>query len=700
MHRNSGLVPRCALFVMLVVLVQASLAHGQNLYGEQSPDARFSCPQVGGTSAVNVSTDFTLRFAGFAPNSPSRRPLKYRVLFKPALDPSGSWVTSAYQYQQCFDYLVGWDDPGWTEWIDYPVLGDHVELQFPGSPVNGYYIVALQVMDRSGAVSLGRGYNQQVGNFAVRAGYYRPDLTVTEPFLGQATASAYETAIAGGQRLNFSWSASAGQYCGQIASLRHGWDLVDPEDPYDPGWEVPPGLEARNRYASERQFDAGLHTFHLRVVDDAAQSRLFVWYLRVIPFVDPIYQLPLLVIDQVIDRNSSAWPSSDGRPLNDQVYRNAYWHFLAEGYGGVAGFNWARDWKNHTAAVTYEDLVAYKAVLCYAFADITQSMFKEFRQVGTAERFVWLTPYQQQGGNLMLVGGSSMESFLQLRSNYMVPMVFDTTEERMTIDGTDYVTGFGTRTNPDGSVIQRGPQMYPYATAGISALDWTAPITKFIYGRTILAGWDRNRLCAGLKGLVLPPAFKANHLVGFGALADTIFTDTEIDWRDAVAAAADTLSLFDQLAFPFGSDEFINANIGMRPTPFTPQECAGLEYAGVNAPSGMCVEPMYTGIARLDWMREQERARGDTNWPSSRYSAAELEEGCGTMALTGYEGQAMGSALTNGQVFGYLSYKSVPNKPSRKADVYWGFDPYRFDHAQTKQALRWVLEYFGLTINR
>ncbi len=41
----------------------------------------------------------------------------------------------------------------------------------------------------------------------------------------------------------------------------------------------------------------------------------------------------------------------------------------------------------------------------------------------------------------------------------------------------------------------------------------------------------------------------------------------------------------------------------------------------------------------------------------------------------------------------------LPDKPVQRADVYWGFDPYRFDNEGTKKAIRWVLEYFGLTIN-
>ena len=43
--------------------------------------------------------------------------------------------------------------------------------------------------------------------------------------------------------------------------------------------------------------------------------------------------------------------------------------------------------------------------------------------------------------------------------------------------------------------------------------------------------------------------------------------------------------------------------------------------------------------------------------------------------------------------------KMIADKPVRRADVFWGFDPYRFDTEDSRKAIRWVLQYFGLTIN-
>lgn len=662
------------------------------------PTSRVTFPSLGGNSAYAVPATVNIGWTGQDPDFELRTPTKVRFLWIPALDEDGNWITSAYQYQQHYHEVLSYEDPRWSVWLPYLPDEEDRYVSIPNQTVNQYYLFATQVQDTAGAVSVGFGYQAEVANVVVRNNVYRPDFVVSDPYLGLKSQSEWSSDIAGGQPLNFSWTATADPYNGNIISMRHGWDVVDVNDPNDPGWAVPPGLSEQNRRADERSFNEGLHTFVLRVEDDSNQVRVMKWTLRVIPFVAREFQLPLMVLDQIFDRNSNAWPSRDNRPLNDQLYRNAFWHFLAEGAGGVADINWARDWKDHSALVRYEDIVAYKAVLCYARAG-TQSVLNEFRPSGRTEKYVWLTPYQQQGGNLMLVGASSMESFLEV-ATYMTPLVFNTREDpSYTIFGRSYVAGFGTLTLPDGTIVQRGPRMYPYATAGIAALDWTSPTSKNIYGRANPTNVDRNRLCAGLKGLVLAPEFKSNHLIGPGVIPDTMFTDPEIDWRDPAAAAVDTLNLLDQQAYAFDNDEFVDANISPRTTPIIPQPCAGEEYENSNVPNGLCIEPMFTGIARIDWMREEQRSRGRIDWPQSRYDARELDAGCGPLALTEYEGQ-LSSARTNGRVFGYLSYKSVPTKQYKVADVYWGFDPYRFDHAGAKKAIRWALQYFGLQINQ
>lgn len=686
--------------VIVAGLMAVGLASAQDPSDGLVPTVRVVVPNLNSQSAKVMPPSFAVGLLGLDEDSSTGRPVQYRYLLVTAqydTTETGEprYIRTPFEYAAHGGDVLSWDDPDWSAWADYPEAPDpDPVIDVTSLADDVYYLMAMQVMDADGAVSVDLDYQLEVFNFWVVEGAFAPDVTICETYLGCPSASVVFNEIAGGQPLNFSWIASADAYGGEIVSYRHGWDLMDPDDPNDPGWAVPPGLAPENMFADERMFMDGLHTFTLRVEDSAHQVRLITWSLMVIPFVSLNNQLPLLVIDQTVDNNSNAWPDENGFPRDNEIYRNPYWQFLAEGSGGVSGFDWDRDWIDHTQQVSYADLVMYRAVLCYARFNTNQTMFQQFRPVNGQDKYVWLAPYQWRGGNYFQVGNASMDSYLEESPNYMIPIIFDSDETFYVIEGQTYIVGFGQKELPDGTLIPRGPTMYPYATAGITALDWTSPVTKTIYGRMNMARFDRKVDCVGLKGLVLDPDFRANHAVGAAAIADTFFTDMEIDWHDVVDAGSGNLDLFSN-TFHFRNDEFVNSNISPRTTPIIPQECL----SSPEAPGGMCVEPMFTGIARMDWMREYMWNEGDPDWPFSTYTDPELIDGCGPLGMTSYQDIPHSSALTNEQTYGYFSYKMIQDKPIRRADVYWGFDPYRFDQNETKKAIRWVLEYFGLQFN-
>ncbi|MBE0565670.1 MAG: hypothetical protein IH621_06935 [Krumholzibacteria bacterium] len=673
-----------AVAVLVPALMLATSARAQEA---AAPTVQVHLPGLTAQGPVLTAPTVTIGFTGADADGPTGLPTRVRFLFT-AAEIGGVPVATRADYDAHVDELIAWDDPVWSPWMPYPDEPAQAAVTFPMLEADRYYLFAVQVLDTLGAVSVGRGYAAEVAHIHVLAGFYRPEVVLNEYFMGSSTAPLRASSIAAGQPLNFSWTASAAAYGGDIVSCRYGWDLADPDDPNDPGWAVPPGDELR---APERIFNEGLHVFSLKVVDDSGQSTLRQWQLSVVPFVDVHNQLELLLIDQVVDANVNNWPDIDGNPMNDESYRNAYWHFLAEGSGGVQGFDWDRDRFDHRDLVGYADLVAYKAVLCYASSNVQQLMFGLLRPQNGVDRYNWLAPYQVGGGNLMLVGANSMESVLEALPNYMAPLFFETPEEIMAIGAQDFVVGFGRKTLPDGSEVLRGTTMYPFATAGLSVLDWTTSSTMRIYARPFtMMSADRRVDCVGLKALVIDDGFRANWAVAAGDLADTVFTEPTIDWQDAMYAAGGTLGIVHN-TFPFRGDEFVDANISSRTTSFGRQWCFG-------APDDRCIEPMVRGVARFDWLREYHWAEGDTGWPASAYSAAELDGMCGELALTAYDGQVRGSAKTNGQTYGWLSYKNVADKPGGQPDVYWGFDPYRFDHVQSKKMVRWVLDMFGLDV--
>lgn len=666
------------------------------------PTCRVVYPNLSSQSSSRVPPSVNIGWIGTDTDFDLGVPTQVRFLWKSAQYDTTDlgeprYIRTPFEYNLHRGEVLDFEDPEWSDWRGYDALDADRRVQFPDQPVGDYFLFAVQVRDTAGAVSIGMDYAKEVANVRINSGFF-PAVTLSEPFLGTPTSSETFNEIAGGQPLNFSWTATADAYFGEIVSYRHGWDLIDVNDANDPGWAVPPGLSKQNLFAATRSFQDGLHTFILRVEDDSKQVRIITWRLEVIPFVARDKQLPLLVIDQVVDpaNLTNNWLDASGRPRNSEVFRNAYWHFLAEGSGGVSGISWDRDWKDHTDGVAFADVVKYKSVLCYAqYHDILQLMFRQFRPEGGQDKFVWLAPYQEKGGNFFLAGGGSMESFLEGVSNYMVPIIFDSRQTTYPLDGVSYVIGFGNIELPDGTRVQRGPGMYPYATSGIAGLDWTSPGTKTIYGQNRVARFDRKSDCVGLKGLVLDANFKTNHSIGPGVIPDTMFTNPEIDWHDPADARGDTLSLKnDGYNYPFRNDEFYDANISVRSDPILLQECDIPE-----APGGLCIEPMFTGISRFDWLREIEHSQGDTEWPQSELSNYDLDDACGPLGLTSFQGRDRSSAPTNGQTYGFVSYKMYEDKPWGAGDVYWGFDPYRFDEDGSRKAIRWVLDYFGLPIN-
>ncbi|MCP4571844.1 MAG: hypothetical protein GY838_05780 [bacterium] len=672
------------------------------------PSARVEYPRLDPGEAQRAPRTINIGWSGYDEDFAQHTPTRARYLWIDAVASDGTVVDLWDRYRTYYEELIDFDSPDWSPWLEYEPDEVDRRASFDGNEPGEVFLFAVQVADTAGAVSVGRGYQTQVGNLFVADGF-QPLITMVDPFLADVGNNTF-LQIAAGQPLNFSWTVDASSYNGNIISMQHGWDLLSPDDPPDdPRWSVPPGTADINRFAAEQSFQNGAHTFWLRVIDDSNQTTIFQVNLEVIEYVDYAEQADLVVIDQVVDSNNQVWPDCHGDYRDQGVHRNAFWQFLENGPGGVDGLVWDAndgDLLTHSSVITYADIVGYKALMVYARYGSTQSMFSQFRPTQTADRFVWLTPYQERGGNLFLVGAYSMASFLRHEQTvYMTPVVFTSNEENWTApNGTSYKTGFGTKELPNGTDVLRGPLMYPYAVAGIANLDWTSPSNMKIYSvHQTPASLERRADCVGLKGVVLDPDFRDEHAIGPGVVSDTVMTESCIDFRDERFDVPDLPIVTNRFLWRF--DEFIDENLSPRSGQVNQQACEE-----TTSPTGMCVEPMWRGYARFDWLREYKRANGEPNWPESYMPvpveelASALSETCGAWALGSWEGEdgevlSRGSAQTNGLVFGYFSYKFAMDKESQAADVYWGFDPYRFNHEKMKKAIRWVLsDHFNLTV--
>jgi len=480
-------------------------------------------------------------------------------------------------------------------------------------------------------------------------------------------------------------------------------------DPNDPNWAVLPGNSAQHRRSPPVSFPSGVHTLTVQAEDNSQQLSRWSITLNVVPVPDPADQLPMLFIDDVTDQTSNAWPSHPAggvRPLDRDEYRDLFWISALEGPGGVAGFSEAfNSFDTESEQVEYRDVVGYRSIVwstrwATASTSNTNLIARTFRPTGgnqdrgATDKYVWLTPYQQTVGNVLLAGDRVMNSFLA-ESAFELPIVFQSREGN---PATGYVTigtntnvrrGFGQRTLPDGTTVEVGPLRYPYATIGIAVLDIMSPVTYYEYDTGLLIRLRRRSACAAMKGMVLDPAFKARYMPGGNVFPDTIWSDPTIDWNDPLyPPARDVLDI----SYVWSNAEFYDQDVIARGTQFDLQMC---EEGSVR-----CVEAMFRSISRFDWVYGSRRLDDPNDtWPDGYYG------GPGQGALDGFCGPAalnLGrtSAITNDRVVGFVARKTAPDKPSQVGDVVFGFDPYRMDNEQTLKVIRWVLgEHFGLSMN-
>jgi hypothetical protein len=639
----------------------------------------------------------TFGYTGEDPDFDLGVPTQVRYLFKQAwIANPPHYVTTKYEMDNRMDEMVSFADSSWSRWIPYPSTPEERLISFPNQRVRDaegrliFYLFAIQARDTAGAVSVDRTYARNVHNIFISESM-TPLLTVFERYLGTAQATGLNTRItvdiAQGQLLEFAWAGNADRYAGVVESYRYGWDLTDPSDENDPNWAVLPGLSTQHRSSPPISFGTGTHTLTIQCKDNSNQLTRITYVLDVVPVPDVSAQRAVLLVDDVKDQTSNAWPAPDRvTPLDRDPFRDAFWEDILDGEGGVAGFNPVQDvFDLEDEILEYRDIVNYRSIMWtgrYAQQNFVWTTWKP--TTAGVERFIWLASYQEGVGNLFMIGDRIMNQFIEEQA-WMIPWIFDSNETTAEFGNSVYRVGFGTRELPDGTVVIAGRERYPYRTAGISVLDHLTPRYS-VYGASgagSTGGGARNSACVGLKGLVIDDNFKANYMPEGGVFSDTIFTDLLFDWADLRMGNSDSLK-----AWVWGTDEFYDANVSVRVTPWSPQSCGDQP----------CVDAMFRSYSRFDWVKDRHEGQGDEAWPYTIFESFDvLQTACGRHALDVVTGRSKTSGLT----VGFISHKTEANKPSHKGDVYWGFDPYRFNREDIRNAIHWVFgEHFGLIMSR
>ncbi len=661
------------------------------------PTAVVELPIASAAEPSAVAKTVGFRYDGVDADFETGRPTRVRFLFKPAVFPDGRQATSRADIVRDIDFFASFSDSSWSDWRPFAADPARRTVSFPGFPAqdpNGrrlYYLFFIQTQDTTGAVSINRRYGQNLRHFFISES--APSVSLNETYLGTRQGAGEDLLvdfdIAVGQELNFSWSASAEAYVGEIRSYRYGWDVTDPHDPFDPHWAIAPGLTSRHRMAPSRAFTSGVHTLTVEVRDNADQVARITARLNVVPVPDLVDRHSVVIVDDVYDRTSNAWPAIDGRPLDNDRYRDAFWRAALGGAGGVFDFIPGRDeFDAEVSDPSLRDIVNYRCVIWTTRWSTWPASYvaRGFRTNSfDTERYNWLFNYQDTIGNVFLCASRGMDAFLKSTTQYATPIIFETTEGDAHGYSGDLRVGFGQRTAIDGTTFFAGPTRYPYTAWGIATLDFMSPTNNYvIYGSDpeVSVRTGRQSSCASTKGLIIDPDFAARYMPSGVAFAETTLASTQIEWRDLSPSYYDNLNV----NYAWGNTEFYDQVITHRNTAWHAQVCPG-------APGDRCVEPMFRSLARFDWIRAQHRrVDPDDTWPDGYYTVP-IASLCGPYALN-YDGT---SAATSGLTVGFVSHRLEARKPTGVGDVMWGFDPYRFDSGEIIKAVQWVLgEHFNL----
>jgi hypothetical protein len=638
--------------------------------------------------AQALPRQIVLGFTGRDADSEQNMPSRYRYMLKRAWL-NNHYVRSSYEFGMVADDMISLQDSAWSSWRPYPadpaqrrIVLDKLPIREPDGDLI-VYLFMIEVEDEAGARSTERSYGVNVQNFFISE-LVCPTLYIEETNLGRRTAThtifTSPVDVAPGQTLAFKWIGAADHYGGEIISYRYGWDVGDLDNPDDPGWAVPGGLGAQNLRSTPNSFDGGHHTFVVEVRDNSDQVSRISWQLEVVPVPPPEGRNPLLLIDDVQDRSSHAWAGVTGTPYDNDWYRDAFWDYVLSGAGGVdQWYGEQQTIDTQEKDLTLRDIVGYRVLLCTSRWSLMSQLRELFMPTSSNIPYNWLAAYQRSVGNVFMIGSRVLTLHVEDR-RWMIPWVFTATD---TYYGSgwwgSWQLGFGTVTLLDGTVVQAGTLRYPYATAGVTVLDNVVPSYQ-VYGITGgygIASGARSARCVGVKGLVLNEAFRQARMTGV-FVPDTIMTDPTIDWADQDPVHRDHLVS----NWASQNDEFYDANITARSTPWQPQDCDGRP----------CVEPMFQAYPRFDWVKDLHLAAGDTMWPAGIGNIYDI---CGRYALD----PVTDRTLISGKTVGFLSHKFEDEKPSHRGDVYWGFDPYRFDHDAMGEIIHWVLgEHFGLNM--
>jgi hypothetical protein len=448
-------------------------------------------------SCVDAAQVLTFGWTGEDPDNPEGDPAEVRYLLMPWGGAEDNCLTET-QYRSLSP--IRNDDPGWSEWIAYDAAQDSGRaVTLPRQDVGGSFLFAVQVRDVAGAVTPTFEWGRNVRHVRIGTSKF-PQLSVSETFLGTfsfvSTNGLKTFDIVENQPLTFEWSADASSYAGIVEAFRYGWNIVDPNDPNDPGWAVAWGNGPNWRRAQPRSFSQGSPNFVVQCRDNSGTITRAFYQFQVIQIAERANQRNLLLID---DWRNEATPDGQGR---DQAWDREWDDLLA----GVQGFQNSDviDAQRAADRLSFATVNEYKSVIWFTNAS-DQSFFhtRLAPQGRLAPRYNWLEVYQARVGNILFTGpGCMYNTFERQPPNWSFPIIFN-----VRVSGE---VGFGTDERPDGTEFNVGTIRWPYSGWCLESTDIIRPAFTRIFqeaaGRPI-----REYNCDGLERALVSSDFYANY---------------------------------------------------------------------------------------------------------------------------------------------------------------------------------------------
>ena len=625
------------------------------------------------------------------PDNQDKKPSHIRYLLKKYGNPEDACLL-----QQDFEnggFPISNDDEGWSEWIRYEAdLDSGTIVRFPARPASDIgtsYVFAVQARDIAGAVTPLFEWGRNVRHVKI-SDTKSPQLTVSERFLGsdafQKTNISKRFTIASQQVVEFEWFADASNYGNLIDGYRYGFNLLDPDDPDDPGWVVPWGTGPNWRRAAPRVFAQGSPNFIVQARDNSNQLTRATYRFQVVQVARRSEQRRLLLVD---DHHKDPVDSSEAIDRN----WDTIWKQLIQGVG-VSGFQSADivDAVDQTQRLTFPLVNDYRGVIWFISPGSNSFFSSGLAPLNRqTPQFNWLEVYQSFVGNLLFTGSGATQAMIE-QHNQEFPLVLNAS-------GTGTL---GTVRGPNGEALNAGTLRYPYTGWCLEALDMVRPTPLKISGERV-GQLIRDTKCSS---------------IAYAGPAPEFFSEYD-------ATPVDLPGLF-----PVNVREFGPMRYGSQPGQLDPTEMNTVffdreEFYNVNVTSRSvtlnlrdCQVPMYRAIARRDvdepTVYNSPLAQG---WDAlglvvrdaivDSVIVPEIDPGtwldnCASQISRARRATSPVSLQTIAVASGVFSGRG--NKPPSKqfgtlvaSDFLWGFNPVMFRQNGVRTALRWIIvDHWGV----